>query len=165
MANDMSAARAALSVKRNAGPDRATEEQTQRRRRRDGTLDQSMDLKLSIPPAIEATHGSTHRLRWFNDVGPRLFNATERDDWDKVPGVDPRPVGTNEHGKPIEAHLLMKPRIHDAEDQAEKEDRRRGLEKAALQGAPTDPDGRDATDPEKRFAVDGNRLTASTYSP
>lgn len=145
--------------------DRVTEEAAQRRRRMDGTLDQSMDMKLAVPPAIEAQHGQSHRLRWFNDVGPRIYNATERDDWDKVPGVEPRPVGTNEHGKPIQAFLLMKPRRFDEEDQGRKEGQRRELEQAALQGASTDPEGRDATDADKRFADAGNRLTASTYSP
>jgi hypothetical protein len=147
-----------------ARPDRATEETTQRRRRMEGTLDQSMDMKLAIPPAITAAHGETHRLRWFNDVGPRLFNATERDDWDKVPGVDTRPVGTDEHGKPIIAHLLMKPRQFDAEDQARKDVQRRELERGALQGAPVDPGGSDQVEPDKRFAVEGNRISHS-YSP
>ncbi|NYD88754.1 hypothetical protein [Sphingomonas melonis] len=144
--------------------DRATEETTQRRRRMDGTLDQSLDMKLAVPPAIEAQHGQSHRLRWFNDVGPRIYNATERDDWDRVPDVDPRPVGTDEHGKPIMAHLLMKPLAFDAEDQARKDVRRREVEQQALSGAPTDPEGRDARDADKRFAVDGNRVSHS-YSP
>jgi hypothetical protein len=165
MANDMSAARAAMAARRAEGAERANEERVERRRRFDGTLDQSMDMKLAIPVQIEAEHGQSHRLRWFNDIGPRLYNATERDDWDKVPGVDPRPVGTNEHGKPIMAHLLMKPRQFDHDDQARKDVQRRELEKAALQGASTDPEGRDATDADKRFADAGNRLTASTYSP
>lgn len=144
--------------------DRASEETTQRRRRMDGTLDQSMDMKLAIPPAIEAQHGQSHRLRWFNDVGPRIYNATERDDWDRVSGVDPRPVGTDEHGKPIMAHLLMKPKAFDVEDQARKDVRRREVEQQALSGAPTDPEGRDQQEVDKRFAVAGNRVS-HTYSP
>ncbi len=144
--------------------DRATEEKTQRRRRMDGTLDQSMDMKLAVPPQIEAEYGTSHRLRWFNDVGPRLYNATERDDWDKVSGVEPRPVGTDEHGKPIYAHLLMKPREFDAEDQARKDVMRREVENAALNGAPTDPQGRDRAEASKLFATDGNRISSS-YSP
>lgn len=147
-----------------ARADRAIEEKTQRRRRMDGTLDQSMDMKLAVPPKIEAEYGTTHRLRWFNDVGPRLYNATERDDWDKVPGVEPRPVGTDEHGKPISAHLLMKPREFDAEDQARKDVQRREVEKAALQGAPTDPEGRDRKEAANLFATEGNRISSS-YSP
>jgi hypothetical protein len=144
--------------------DRATEETTQRRRRMDGTLDQSLDMKLAVPPKIQAEFGASHRLRWFNDVGPRIYNATERDDWDKVPGVDPRPVGTDEHGKPISAILLMKPRDFDVEDQARKEVQRRALEQQALQGAPVDPSGRDQAEAENRFAVSGNRISHS-YSP
>lgn len=142
--------------------DRAAEETTQRRRRMDGTLDQSMDMKLAVPPKITAEYGLSHRLRWFNDVGPRIYNATERDDWDKVPGVEPRPVGTDEHGKPILAHLLMKPREFDADDQARKEVQRRELETAALKGAPVDPQGRDQAEAEKRFAVSGNRIGSFT---
>lgn len=164
MANDMSAARAARAANVAGARDRATEETTQRRRRMDGTLDQSMDMKLAIPPKIEAEFAGTHRLRWFNDVGPRLYNATERDDWDKVSGVDPRPVGTDEHGKPIMAHLLMKLRDFDNEDQQRKDVRRREVEQQALSGAPTDPEGRDAQDADKRFAVSGNRVSHS-YSP
>lgn len=144
--------------------DRATEETTQRRRRMDGTLDQSLDMKLAVPHKIEAEHGVSHRLRWFNDVGPRIYNATERDDWDRVPGVDPRPVGTDEHGKPISAILLMKLRQFDAEDQARKETQRRALEQQALQGAPVDPNGRDQAEAANRFAVSGNRISHS-YSP
>lgn len=146
----------------NQRTDRATEEKTQRRRRMDGTLDQSMDMKLAVPPAIQAEFGETHRLRWFNDVGPRIYNATERDDWDKVPGVDPRPVGTDEHGKPISAILLMKPREFDAEDQARKEVQRRERETAALKGAPVDPEGRDQAEASNRFAVSGNRIGSFT---
>lgn len=146
----------------NQRTDRATEEKTQRRRRMDGTLDQSMDMKLAIPPAATDAHSKTHRMRWFNDVGPRLYNATERDDWDKVPGVDPRPVGTDEHGKPIMAHLLMKPHEFDAEDAARKEVRRREFENAAVRGAPVDPDGRDQAEADKRFAVSGNRIASFT---
>lgn len=142
--------------------DRAAEEQTQRRRRMDGTLDQSMDMKLAVPPKIQAEHGASHRLRWFNDVGPRIYNATERDDWDKVPNVEPRPVGTDEHGKPILAHLLMKPRPFDAEDQARKEVQRRELETAALKGAPVDLEGRDQAEADKRFAMSGNRIGSFT---
>jgi hypothetical protein len=144
--------------------DRATEETTQRRRRMDGTLDQSMDMKLAVPPKITAQYGQSHRLRWFNDVGPRIYNATERDDWDKVPDVDPRPVGTDEHGKPITAVLLMKPREFDAEDQARKETQRRELERQALEGAPVDPQGRDQAEVGNRFATPGNRISHS-YSP
>lgn len=145
--------------------DRAGEETTQRRRRMDGTLDQSMDMKLAVPPKIEAEYGQSHRLRWFNDVGPRIYNATERDDWDKVPGIEPRPVGTDEHGKPIMAHLLMKPREYDADDQARKDVRRREVESQALQGAPVDPEGRDVAGADMRFAVSGNRIGSATFSP
>lgn len=145
--------------------DRAAEETVTRRRRMDGTLDQSMDMKLAVPPKTQAEYGQSHRLRWFNDVGPRLYNATERDDWDKAPGVEPRPVGTDEHGKPIFAHLLMKPREFDAEDQARKDVHRRQLEQQALQGAPVDPEGRDQKDAHTRFAVSGNRIGSTTYSP
>lgn len=142
--------------------DRATEETTQRRRRMDGTLDQSMDMKLAVPPEIQAQYGQSHRLRWFNDVGARLYNATNRDDWDKAPGVDPRPVGVDDHGKPIMAHLLMKPLGFDAEDQSRKDVRRRELEMQALQGAPVDPEGRDRKDADMRFAVSGNRIGSFT---
>lgn len=151
-------------AQQNQARDRAADETTRRRRRMDGTLDQSMDMKLAIPPAIEAAHGGSHRLRWFNDVGPRIYNATERDDWDKVPGVDPRPVGTDEHGKPILAYLLMKPKSFDEEDQARKDVRRREVEQQALSGAPVDPEGRDQREAGNRFAVAGNKVSHS-YTP
>ena len=111
------------------------EETTQRRRRRDDNSAFQAPLKLAIPDEIAAKLAEQGRSpRWVNDVGNRMHRLTKLDDYDKVPGVAPIPVGTGEDGKPIMAHLLSKPIEFIAEDRAKADKRRRTVEAGMMKG-------------------------------
>lgn len=120
--------------------DRQTEERTERRRRNDVTLDGGQRLKLAIPPEVaERLNREGRTPRWINDEGNRMHNLTVLDDYDKVAGVDPVPVGTKD-GKPILAHLCSKPTRYIQEDRAKREAVRQETERALLRGkVPGDP--------------------------
>jgi hypothetical protein len=112
---------------------RATEVAAQRRRRGDETL--AAAKRLPIPPEVaERLKAEGLRPRWVNDHGNRMHNLTARDDYDKVQGVDPVPVGTAENGEPIMAHLLAKPIDFINEDHAKAERRRKEQETALVRG-------------------------------
>jgi hypothetical protein len=125
--------------------DRQTEERTARRRRSDTTIDGGQALKLAIPPEVEERLKREGRTpRWANDEGNRMHNLTRLDDYDKVEGVDPVPVGTTKEGKPILAHLLSKPTAYIKQDRAKREERRQETERALLRGkTPGDPHSHD----------------------
>jgi hypothetical protein len=125
--------------------DRQTEERTERRRRSDVTLDGGQRLKLAIPPEVaERLKAEGRTPRWANDEGNRMYNLTKLDDYDKVAGVEPVPVGTNKEGKPIKAHLLSKPTDFVEEDKVKLDERRKETERALLRGkTPGDSHGHD----------------------
>lgn len=108
---------------------RAAEEAQRRRRRGDDGL--AASKRLPIPPEIEAKlKAEGLQPRWVNDEGNRMHRFTVQDDYDKVAGVDPVPVGTGADGKPILAHLLAKPIAFVQEDQARAEAKRKQVEEA-----------------------------------
>lgn len=121
--------------------ERSEEVRQQRRRRGDVTIDGSQRLKLAIPPEVEARLKAEGRTpRWVNDEGNRMVQMTKFDDYDKVEGVDPVPVGTTKEGKPILAHLCSKPTAFIEQDKAERDERRKETERALLRGRnPEDP--------------------------
>lgn len=125
--------------------DRKDETRQERRRRSDTTIDGGQRLKLAIPPEIEAKLKAEGRTpRWINDEGNRMYQMTERDDYDKVAGVDPIPVGTTKEGKPIYAHLCSKPDALIEEDRAKADEPRKEMERALLRGrVPGDTAGHD----------------------
>jgi sarcosine oxidase gamma subunit len=109
-------------------------EVAQRRRRRDNTAF-GASLKLAIPEEVAKKMAEQGRsVRWVNDEGNRMHRLTKLDDWDKVSGVPPVPVGTNEGGKPILAHLCSKPTEFINEDRKAAEDRRRTVEAGMVKG-------------------------------
>lgn len=117
-------------------PARQDEVRQERRRRDDATLDGMAAKKLAIPDHVAkrlADEGLTPR--WINDEGNRIHNLSVRDDYDKVDGVEPLPVGTTKEGKPIMAHLFAKRSDFIAEDRAKKDAHRRDMENAMLTGA------------------------------
>lgn len=117
--------------------ERKTEEATQRRRRNDGTIDTALSSKLHIPEEANARlKAEGLQPRWVNDEGNRLVNLTKFDDYDKVDGVAPVPVGTSKEGKPIMAHLLAKRQDFIADDRTKAEQRRRDAEQRAIAGPP-----------------------------
>lgn len=108
--------------------------ETQTRRRRDDTNFQQTQ-NMAIPEEIAAQLKAEGRTpRWVNDEKNRIHQLTVKDDYDKVDGVAPVPVGTDEAGNPIMAHLLSKPTSFIAEDRMNAEGRRRDIERAMVKG-------------------------------
>lgn len=104
------------------------EVEAQRRRRR-GNEALAAAERLPIPPEIKAKlEADGLSPRWVNDQGNRMHRFTVQDDYDKVEGVEPVPVGTDEAGRPILAHLLAKRKDFIAEDRTNAEDRRKATE-------------------------------------
>jgi hypothetical protein len=113
---------------------RAEQEAQRRRRRSDDGL--AAAKRLPIPPEIEADlKAKGLHPRWVNDEGNRMYQLTELDDYNKVEGVDPVPVGTGVDGKPILAHLLAKPLEFMREDQDRAEAKRKQMEEALFRSA------------------------------
>ena len=118
---------------------RAAQEAQRRRRRDDQAL--SAPQRLPIPPEIQAElEAKGLQPRWVNDQGNRLYRFTQQDDYDKVAGVDPVPVGTDEAGQPILAHLLAKPKDFIREDREKADQRIKATEEALFRK----PDAADA---------------------
>jgi hypothetical protein len=117
----------------NERADRASEVAAERRRRDD--LSGALRLKLSIPEKVRASLAAQGRTpRWINDQGNRIADLTTRDDYDKVEGVDPVKVGTDDEGKPIFAHLYSKRDDFLREDRAKIDQRRKDTEAGMLKG-------------------------------
>lgn len=115
---------------------RAAVEAQRRRRRGDTAL--AAAKRLPIPPEIEAQLKAEGRTpRWVNDEGNRMHRFTVQDDYDKVAGVEPVPVGIGPSGQPILAHLLSKPNKFIREDMKSAEKRRTEIE-TALTRSPDD---------------------------
>lgn len=140
---------------RRGRPPRQSQVNSERRRRDDSNFQASQ--KLAIPEEVQARLKAEGRTpRWVNDEGNRLHRLTVRDDYDKVEGVDPVPVGTDPSGKPIMAHLLSKPAEFIEQDKRTADERRRAVERAMVRGeVPSAP----GADPQP---VEG-ALGASTY--
>ena len=142
----------------NARTNRAEGVAQQRRRRRDGTLDRTSELKLAIPDAIRAANPG-RQFRWANDRGQRVHNLTVRDDWDKVEGIEPITVDAEKDGTPIKAYLLSKPDEFVQEDEKGKMDRLRETEDGIFRRG--DVVGEGASDLSKGVSYtpnEGNRL-------
>jgi hypothetical protein len=115
------------------------EAETQRRRRR-GDEALAAAKRLPIPPEIQAKLDKDGLVpRWVNDQGNRMHRFTVQDDYDPVEGVEPVPVGTDEAGKPILAHLLAKRRDFIEDDRKAADDHRKEVE-ASLFRKPEDVD-------------------------
>lgn len=141
-------------------PTRKEEVATERRRRQPGTLDRMQQLKLAIPDSVYAKYPqSDYVFRWVNDKGSRIHDLTIKDDYNKVEGVDPRPVDTDDRGQPIYAHLCAKRRTFFDEDQREKLGAIDQRERALL----TAPDPEAATKGEIQVRQ-GNSITPG-YTP
>jgi hypothetical protein len=125
--------------------ERKDEVRQERRRRNDTNIDGGQRLKLAIPPEVAARLKAEGRSpRWVNDDGNRLVQLTKYDDYDRVDGVDPVPVGTSKEGKPIMAYLHSKPTTFIDEDRRKADAPRREMEDALLRGkVPGDPHSHD----------------------
>jgi hypothetical protein len=126
---------------------RAEAEAQRRRRRGDETLEATK--RLPIPPDVQARLDRDGLVtRWVNDEGNRMHRFTVLDDYDPVEGVEPVPVGTDEAGKPILAHLLAKRREFVEEDRARAEDRRSEREKALFRNPQAAADAAAGANPD-----------------
>lgn len=130
-------------------------QETQRRRRR-GDSELAANKRLPIPPEIEAELKAKGLVpRWVNDHGNRMHRFTVQDDYDPVEGVEPVPVGTDEAGHPIMAHLLAKPAEFIREDREKADKRIKATEEALFRTA-------DATD-QAGAGSNPNPATARRY--
>lgn len=142
-------------------PTAAEETVAERRRREPGTLNRAAQMKLGVPLNIREENEGYH-LRWCNDSDNRLYSRTVQDDWEKVSGLEPRPVGTDQHGKPIHAYLLRKREDYWQADQKENLDAISAREKALTKAAKSDP--ADNRPDDMAYAVPGNSIS-SGYKP
>lgn len=142
--------------------ERKEEVAQERSRREAGTLDRMAQMKLAIPDNIRAANEASYMLRWVNDAGNRMHFMTEKDDWSKVDGIDPVPVGTADDGKPIYAHLCRKPKRFWNQHQAERIDAIRERERGLVRAAKSDP--QDTRTPETSYVPQGNQITTG-YAP
>ena len=135
---------------RRPGRPKREEVTTAERRRRSGAVTN----KLSIPDSVLKAFPDME-FRWGRDLGGRMQQLTQNDDWDKVPDVDPIHGGTGEAGQGFEMHLLMKPKDFLAADRAEKLEMMAEREKQAL----SRPDAKTATEAgAEMYSVPGNKI-------
>lgn len=119
-----------------AREDRKTEEATERRRRKDTTIDGSQRLKLAIPPRVQAELDAAGREgRWVLADSDRMYALTEQDDYDRVDGVEPITTRRLNDGTPVNMVLVSKPKAFLDADRAKLEDERTGKEKAQITGS------------------------------
>lgn len=122
---------------------------TERRRRKGAATH-----KLAIPEAIQKKHPGME-FRWGRDLGARMQQLTQSDDWDKVPDVEPIHGGTGDAGQGFKMHLLMKPREFMEADRQEKLDVLREREVQAL----SRPDAKTATEAGlDSYTVPGSKI-------
>lgn len=141
---------------------RATRAETQAtERRRRNSLDAMQDLKMQVPQSVREKYPE-HVFRWLNDSGNRIHHKTTYDDWDKVDGVSPIPVGVDKQGKPIEAHLFRKLRSFHEQDMREADQARRLQQQQLMRQASSDP--QDNRPPEVSYVPEGNSISEG-YSP
>lgn len=137
--------------------DRMTEEATERRRRRDDTIDGSKRQKLAIPPEVEARLKAEGRTpRWAIKDSARMLQLTEQDDYDPVEGVPTVPTRSLADGSRIEMMLLSKPTAYIEADRKKAEKPRQEMEAALLRGKL--PQGPAAGD-DSFYADPANKLT------
>ena len=124
---------------------RQDEVRTERRRRRDDTIDGSQRLKLAIPPAVEKRLKEEGRTpRWVVKDSARMVQLTQMDDYDPVSDVEPVPTRSLSDGSRIEMVLLSKPTAFIEEDKAKADEPRREIEKSFLRGkVPGEPSSLD----------------------
>lgn len=129
----------------------------QRRRRGDSEI--RVDRNLDIPPEVQAwADAEGMALRWANDEKNRIHRLTVQDDYDKVPNVEPVPVGTTAEGAPIKAHLLAKRKDFIAEDRAKADERRRATEKALVRGENPAEGGNPNPASARRYVAPGTSI-------
>lgn len=141
-------------------PPRQLEVATERRRRKDSTLDRTAHLKLAISDEVRKNNPNK-TFRWVNDTPGRMHALTVNDDWDKVDGVDPIPVGQDQSGQPIYARLCAKPLEFWEEDQKAKADAIRAQQKELIREGKAPQIRADETS----YVAAGNTIKTEGYTP
>lgn len=128
---------------------RAEAVQTERRRRRDDTLDRIHGLKLALP--VEFRNDPNYEYRWINDENSRVHDLTVEDDWEicRIKGVEAgdddkvrRVMGTKKNGAQMDGYLVRKRKEWVEEDRRKKSAIVTADEQAALSASPSNsPDG------------------------
>lgn len=135
---------------RRPGRPKREEVTTTERRRRKGAV----TSKLAIPDSVLKSHPGME-FRWARDLGGRMQQLTQSDDWDKVPDVDPIHGGTGESGQGFKMHLLMKPKEYLEADRAEKLEMLAERDRQSL----ARPDAKTATDAGlDSYTVPGSKI-------
>jgi hypothetical protein len=125
----------------------AREEITTERRRRNSDGLQGFRGRLSLNDEHLDTENFTYR--WVNDNGTRIYDLTQRDDWEVVVDREGKlktdgagmgaetsvPVGLGEQGKALKAVLLRKPKKYHEDDERAKQSRIDALEASLKTGA------------------------------
>jgi hypothetical protein len=144
-------------------PRQGRKEEVAAQRRRRGNSEMRADARLPIPEEVSKrlkAQGLTPR--WVNDTGNRMHQLTVQDDYDRVEGVEPVPVGTDLTGKPILAHLLAKRADFIAEDRAERAKVRDNTEQSLLRGevpGGADPDNPRPAGPSPTYVAKGTNIS------
>ncbi len=131
-------------------------------RRRRKNLDALQELKLAIPDAVKEKYPD-HTFRWINDAGNRMHHKTQLDDWDKCDEVPALPVGTDQAGKPIYAHLCRKLKEFWEEDQRTAKAARKALEATIARTGKSD--AQDDRTAAETYVPDGNSITHGAFTP
>jgi hypothetical protein len=140
---------------------RAQQVATERRRR--GNSEMRGDARLPIPEDVAKRLKAQGLVpRWVNDTGNRIHRLTVQDDYDRVEGVDPVPVGNDpQTGLPMTAHLLAKRADFIEEDRATREGSRKSVEQSLFREAPTadaNPDNPRPGGPSPTYVAKGTSL-------
>lgn len=146
---------------------RAEAVQTERRRRRDDTVDRVHQRKLAIP--AEFRDDKDHEYRWINDVNDRVHALTVEDDWDicrssrAEGGADDRVRRTvgKDDGQPIHAYLVRKRKDWFEDDARKRAAAVSGSEQHLLTKPPTDDPSAQAT----MYVAEGSSIRRGAYAP
>lgn len=165
-----------VEAPRRGRPSRAQQVASQRRRRKSGTLDRMVQMKLDCVDA-EALDLDNYVYRWVNDEPGKIRAATRQDDYEFVTASElgetfdaeatdsesserVRMVcGKNADGSAIHTYLCKKPRSyweHDNEQMVQaREDMMAGR---VYRGEATEDDERRSADEETFYVPAGNQI-------
>lgn len=148
---------------------RAEAVQTERRRRRDDTIDRVHQTKLGLP--AEFRDDTANHYRWINDDDTRLYDMTVEDDWSHVTtkGTESsdedkvrRPVGKKDNGEPLYAYLCSKPVEFVKEDARRAEMKLRETEDQLMTASKTSPE--DNRSEAVSYVPSGNSIKRGPYT-
>lgn len=139
-----------IETPRRPGRPKREEVTATERRRRKGAATH----KLEIPDSVKKAYPDME-FRWGRDLGGRMSQLTQSDDWDRVPNVEPIHGGTGDAGNAFQMHMLMKPKAFMEADRKERLEALDMREKQAV----NIPDAKTAIETgAEQYAVPGNKI-------